>query len=260
VASPKPMRGSDSAEFDFFEHMGFDPGQLKESRSFYVPMFDGCQDVLDVACGRGEFLQALGRGKGVDIEVAMVEAARGAGLKVDNEDAFQYLAEHPQSFDGVFSAHFIEHLPYERAADLISLAYEALRPRGVLVLVTPNAASLPTLQRQFWWEATHVRMYDPGLLTFMLKQAGFTQIEDGVNPRNHPGCPVDVDNLELPPIDPIEPPKRDRPQFVFLDRRTQVIYHHMNMLASTLRGLVHALYTPSEIFVRGVKPAGDSGG
>jgi SAM-dependent methyltransferase len=249
-----------SAEFDFFAHMGFDSDQLRQSRAYYVSMFEGCGDVLDVACGRGEFLQALGRGVGVDIEEAMVDAARKSGIDVEQGDAFPYLTRHPESFDGVFSAHFIEHLAYEQAADLIAKAYAALRPGGVVVLVTPNAASIPTLQRHFWWDAGHVRMYDPALLTFMLKQGGFQQVEDGVNPRNHPGCPIDVEQLEMPPIDPIEPPRRPRPQFELLDRRTQVLYHHLGTMASSLRGLVLALYTPSEIYVRGVKPRADGRG
>lgn len=249
--------GHQSAEFDFFEHMGFDSDSLRESRAFYVPMFDGCRAVLDVACGRGEFLQALGRGVGVDIEEAMVRAARQIGLDVDQGDAFQYLTEHEQSFDGLFSAHFIEHLSYEQTASLIAKAYAALRPGGLLVLVTPNAASLPTLQRHFWWDATHVRMYDPALLNFMVKQAGFQMVEDGVNPRNDPGCPVDVEQLAPPPIKPIAPPAQPQPEFGILDERTQVLYHHFNMMASTLRGLVRALYTPSEIYVRGVKPRPD---
>lgn len=234
--------------------MGFDSDSLRESRAFYVPMFDGCREVLDLACGRGEFLQALGRGVGVDVEEEMVTAARQAGLDVDLGDAFEYLAGHEQSFDGVFSAHFIEHLSYEQAADLIAKAYAALRPGGLMVLVTPNAASLPTLQRHFWWDATHVRMYDPALLTFMVKQTGFELVEDGANPRNDPGCPVDVEQLALPPITPINIPARAGSEIGLLDHRTQVLYHHLNMIASTLRGLVHALYTPSEIYVRGVKP------
>jgi SAM-dependent methyltransferase len=252
-----------SAEFDFFEHMGFDSARLRDSRAYYVSMFQGHQEVLDVACGRGEFLEALGRGVGVDIEDAMVRAAREAGLEVDLGDAFEYLARSPSSFDGVFSAHFVEHLSYEQAADLVAKSYSALRPGGLLVLVTPNAASIPTLQRHFWWDATHVRMYDPELLTFMLKQAGFEEVEHGVNPRNDPGSPIDLQALEPPAIDPIPPPDLPRRhaevrnQLSLLDRRTLALNHHLAVLSSSLRGLVLALYTSSEIYVRGVKPGGD---
>ena len=39
------MSDSRSAEFDFFEHMGFDSARLREGRAYYVPMFDGCDEV-----------------------------------------------------------------------------------------------------------------------------------------------------------------------------------------------------------------------
>ena len=43
------------SEHDFFEYMGFDPEPMRRARGFYVPMFDGKDEVLDLACGRGEF-------------------------------------------------------------------------------------------------------------------------------------------------------------------------------------------------------------
>jgi SAM-dependent methyltransferase len=241
-------------EYGFFEHMGFKPELIREARAFYVPMFDGCESVLDVACGRGEFLDALGRGSGVDIEERMVASAREAGHEVVLGDAFDHLQRNRLAYDGIFSAHFIEHLPYERAADLVRLAWEALRPGGVLVICTPNAASLPTLQRQFWWDATHVRMYDVELLRFMLIGVGFGEVEGGENPRNTPGCPIDLDALTVPSIEAIEPPRLMRRVFKLLDRRTQVTHHQLSVVSNSLRGLVEALYTPSEIFVRGRKP------
>jgi SAM-dependent methyltransferase len=233
--------------------MGFDAALMREARAFYAPMFEGKADVLDVACGRGEFLDALGRGVGVDIEEDMVGAARGAGHEVALGDAFDYLHKRPASFDGVFSAHFVEHLPYERAAELVALVWRSLRPGGVAVICTPNSASLPTLQRQFWWDATHVRMYDVELLRFMLVQAGFVEVEGGVNPRNLPGYPVDPDALEVPQIEPIAAPPFLSGRIRQLDRRTQITHHHLKTVADTLRGLIEHLYTPSEVYVRGLK-------
>jgi len=248
------VNGRPLDEYGFFEHMGFKSELIREARAFYVPMFEGCESVLDVACGRGEFLDALGRGSGVDIEERMVEAARKAGHEVALGDAFDYLHDNPLAFDGIFSAHFIEHLPYDRAAELIGLVSGALRPGGVFVVCTPNAASLPTLQRQFWWDASHVRMYDVELLRFMLIGAGFDDVKGGENPRNLPGCPIDLDALAVPPIEAIELPRFRSKEFRVLDDRTQVAHHQLSVLASSLRGLVEALYTPSEIFVRGRKP------
>jgi SAM-dependent methyltransferase len=248
-----PVRDGPPSEHDFFEHMGFDPEQMREARAFYVPMFEGKAEVLDLACGRGEFLQALGRGVGVDIEERMVAAARETGEEVELADAFEYLRRREGSFDGVFSAHFLEHLPYERAAELVGLAWRSLRAGGVAVFCTPNPASLPTLQRQFWWDATHVRMYDVELLRFMLVQAGFEDVEGGVNPRNLPGYPVDPEALGVPEIGPVDPPPFLSGAIRELDKRTQITHHHLKTVADTLRGLIEHLYTPSEIYVRGLR-------
>jgi SAM-dependent methyltransferase len=241
------------SEHDFFEHMGFDPALMRKARGFYVPMFEGKQEVLDLACGRGEFLDMLGRGSGVDIEEKMVRAARDAGHDVALGDAFEYLRDRPETYDGIFSAHFVEHLPYDRAAELVGLAWRALKSGGVAVLCTPNSASLPTLQRQFWWDATHVRMYDVELLRFMLSSAGFVDVEGGVNPQNLPGYPVDLEALKVPEIGPIEQPPFLGGIIGGLDQRSQVTHHHLKIVADTLRGLIEELYTPSEIFVRGLK-------
>jgi SAM-dependent methyltransferase len=245
--------GKPPSEHDFFQHMGFDPELMRKARAFYVPMFDGHEAVLDVACGRGEFLDVLGRGMGVDIEEAMVMATRAAGHQAVLADALEHLRSNRESYDGIFSAHFVEHLTYEKAAELISLTWGALRPGGVAVLCTPNSASLPTLQRQFWWDATHVRMYDVELLKFMLASAGFDEVEGGVNPQNLPGYPIDRDALRIPDIQPMEPPPFLAGSIGALDKRTQALHHHLRVVADSLRGLIEELYTSSEIYVRGVK-------
>jgi SAM-dependent methyltransferase len=242
------------SEHGFFAHMGFDPEVMRRARAFYVPMFEGRERVLDVACGRGEFLEALGRGEGVDIEPEMVAAARAAGQSVEQGDAFEFLRERPGRYDGIFSAHFVEHLPSERVTELVRLCYEALRPNGALVVCTPNAASLPTLQRQFWWDATHVRMYDVELLRYMLVAAGFTEVIGGLNPENSPGCPFDVEVLRVPDIHGIEQPRFRREALEALDERTQLTHHVLKQVSDTLRGLIELLYAPSEVFVRGVRP------
>jgi len=240
--------------------MAFDPEYARKVRSFYLPFFAGCRAVLDIATGRGEFLGLLRDAGvpavGVDLDPLMVKAARAAGHEVTEGDAFEFLRGKEAAFDGIFSAHFIEHLPSERVIELIGLAVRALRPGGLLVLCTPNAVSLPTLQRQFWWDATHVRMYDVELLKFLAADAGLESVEGGVNPLNDPGCPIDVEALQPPPMRRL--PARGRLAAALglrrLDQRTQETYHHLQVLSDSLTGLVRALYTPSEIYVSGKKP------
>jgi len=240
--------------------MHFDPEYARKVRGFYVPFFEGCESVLDIATGRGEFLGLMreaGIGAvGVDLDPLMVKAARTAAYEVAEADVFDYLRGRENAFDGVFSAHFIEHLPSERVVELFGLCGRALRPGGRLVLCTPNPASLPTLQRQFWWDATHVRMYDVELLRFFAAGAGFTDVEGGVNPLNDPGCPIDLAALQPPPLRRL--PARGRLAAALglrrLDQRTQEMHHHLKVLSDSLAGLVRELYAPSEIYIRGIKP------
>ena len=259
------------SEASFYKFMGFDPALARKARAFYVPLFTGCSSVVDVACGRGEFLEGLRAagipGAGVDLDPEMVALAQAASLKVEAGDAFAFLGSKDAAFDGVFSAHFVEHLPYERAAELMRLCAAALRPGGRIVVCTPNSASLPTIQHQFWWEPSHVRLYDIDLLKFMLSDAGFEHLEGGENPENHPGCPIDLEALRVADIAPLPPPgswirRLTRPPGKLarffrgtdaLDQRTQADHHHLTVVAESLKELLRQLYVSSEVYVAGRK-------
>jgi SAM-dependent methyltransferase len=150
--------------------------------------------VLELACGRGEFLELLREagveGVGVDRDEGMVEAARAAGLQVEPGDALDWLRSRgTASAAGVFCAHFAEHLAPDALQQVVAEAARVLAPGGVLVIATPNAASLSVLGHDFWRDPTHVRPYDPQLLAFFCAQAGLEVVETAENPRNAGGTP-----------------------------------------------------------------------
>ena len=190
-------RVSGTIESDYYAFMGFDPQAAREGLSHYAPFFAGLDPVLELACGRGEFLDVLRdagiRGCGVDLDEGMVAAAVARGHEVELGDALAYLAESEAgSYGGVFAAHFVEHLQPDDVLALCRSARRALRPGGRLVLVTPNAASHSVMAYDFWRDPTHLRFYDPGLLRFFCAEAGLTVEESGTNPRNDPGPPPEV--------------------------------------------------------------------
>lgn len=183
-------------ESEYYRYMGYDPEHSKAGLSHYVPLFQHAPDgpVLELACGRGEFLELLRdaglTGVGVDSDEGMVEAARALGLSVELDDAFTALAARPdRSLGGVFSAHFAEHLQPDDLERLVTDSARALLPGGVFVAATPNAACYSVLGHDFWRDPTHIRFYDPRLLAFYCAKAGLEVVETGGNPRNHAGPP-----------------------------------------------------------------------
>ena len=69
--------------------------EIAERFTAYVPLFRGRSDVLDLGCGRGEFLGVMREAgisaRGVDIDPAMVQRTRQRGFDVMEGDAVSYL-------------------------------------------------------------------------------------------------------------------------------------------------------------------------
>ena len=185
-------------ESDYYAYMGYDPENSKAGLAHYLPMFlaDGMPTgpVLELACGRGEFLDLLRAaglpGEGIDLDEGMVTLAREAGHTVEYADALTGLRARPdQSVRGVFSAHFVEHLVPDDVEAVVRESARVLAPGGIFVAATPNAACLSVLGHDFWRDPTHVRFYEPRLLAFYCAKAGLEVVETGGNPKNHAGPP-----------------------------------------------------------------------
>jgi SAM-dependent methyltransferase len=180
-------------ESDYYSYMGYDPENSKKGLSHYIQFFER-GPVLELACGRGEFLELLREvgvdGEGVDFDEGMVEAATSHGLAVTFGDAIVDLEQREDnSLGGVFSAHFVEHLQPDVLEHVVAESARVLAPGGVFVAATPNAGCLSVLGYDFWRDPTHIRFYEPRLLAFYCAKAGMEVVETGGNPLNHPGPP-----------------------------------------------------------------------
>ena len=184
-----------SLESSYYAHMGFDPAHARKVRAHYVPLLAGSAPVLELGCGRGEFLALLAEQGvstlGVDSDEGMVAEARRAGLDVELADAVGYVGRDPRPgpFGGVFCAHLLEHLVPEDALRLLTGVGELLVPGGLVVVVVPNPACYAVLTHDFWRDPTHVRFYDLPLVEFLCAQAGLVVEASGPNPADHPGPP-----------------------------------------------------------------------
>ncbi len=145
--------------------------ETREKQRPYVELFTGAAPVLDVGCGRGEFLALLRdagiEATGVDADGDMVAFARGEGLDVTQADALDHLEGlEPGSLGGVFAAQLVEHLPPASLVRLLGLAHAALREDGVLVLETINPLS-PLALRNFFADLTHAQPLVPETLQLL---------------------------------------------------------------------------------------------
>lgn len=174
-----------AAELDAYKYVGFED-QFRGSREVirarlesYLPLFEGRTDVLDIGCGRGEFLDLLAsRGisaRGLDLNHEMARSCRARGLDVAQGDAVSYLTSLPDaSLGGVFAAQVVEHLDPPYLLRFLELASHKLRPGGRLVLETLNPACWVAFFESYIRDITHVWPLHPETLKYLVLASGFT--------------------------------------------------------------------------------------
>ncbi len=281
---------TDSVESDYYTFMHFDADNARRVLRFYTQFFPS-GPVLELACGPGVFLSLLREddvpASGVDIDDGMVRTAREAGHEVVLDDAVAHLQSLPaHSLRGLFAAHFLEHLTAPVVQTVYDEAHRVLEPGGMFVAAVPNAACMSVLGYDFWRDPTHVRFYDPLVLQFFARQAGFTITASGGNPFNHPGPPPDlltgpiekVPSLRDAVVTAVQHAstlyQRDTPQeyqsylsksqlwselgniLAGFDERLQTMQHDLHGLHRAYGTLLRQLYPANEVYVAAAVPDG----
>jgi SAM-dependent methyltransferase len=175
----------------------------QERLRFYLPILAEMQvgtpeqPVLDIGCGRGEFLELLrGQGlaaRGVDSDGAAVEACRATGLDCTADDALSYLTRQPpESLGAVTGFHLIEYLPFNTVARLFEEAFRVLAPGGVMIVETPNPANLLIASRWFYLDPTHRNPLPGEMLSTIAEARGFDRVSIiDLHPVEPHGTPFD---------------------------------------------------------------------
>jgi SAM-dependent methyltransferase len=167
--------------FAFESRMRGSTESIRERQRPYIEDFRAAAPVVDLGCGRGEFLGLLREAgieaRGVDLDPDMVAYARGEGLDVEQAGAIEHLQGlEDGSLGGIFAAQVVEHLPPPVLVRLLELAAVKLRPGGLLVAETINPLS-PLALRNYYADLTHTQPLVPETLELLARQSGFASVE-----------------------------------------------------------------------------------
>jgi len=186
AAPSQPAAGGDA--IDDYKYVGFEDqfrgadDTVAAKLAEYLPIFAGASDVIDLGCGRGEFLLALRdagvTARGVDTNTDMVAVARERGLDVTAADALGYVnTVADASAGGIIATQVVEHLTAPYLMRLLDSAHRALRPGAPIVLETINPACWYAFFSSYIRDLTHVHPVHPETLQYLLRASGFDRVE-----------------------------------------------------------------------------------
>ena len=160
---------------------------IAERVSEYLPILEqaglkpGVDLVIDIGCGRGEWLDVLSKNgysnKGCDSNESMVATCQEHGLDVTQAKSLQFLSSFPDnSVAAVTAFHVIEHLPISEMLALIDDSLRVIRPGGLVILETPNPQNLLVSCHNFYIDPTHHKQIPMILLQFIVEERGFCEV------------------------------------------------------------------------------------
>ncbi len=152
--------------------------EVRDSLQPYVDYARSRQPVLDIGCGRGEFL-AMCRETGIDVrgfdtnERSISDLKqRGFAAELSGVPAcFDAVAD--RSIGSILASHVVEHLPVEILFAFFRQSARVLRAGGLLMIETPNAESLLVTAADFWRDPTHLAPRHPAALVLLGREYGF---------------------------------------------------------------------------------------
>lgn len=152
-------------------------GYLEFVREVVTPDYP----LLDLGCGRGEWLQLLQEqnihAKGIDSNIAAIEECREKKLDATQGDLVATLESLPESSYGAITMfQVLEHLPFQVMVKVLREALRVLKSGGVFIGEIPNSETLRVGASTFWIDPTHQKPVFPGLLVFLATTVGYSSV------------------------------------------------------------------------------------
>ncbi len=137
--------------------------------------------ILDLGCGMGQFLEFLrlegyDNAAGVDRSDEAVNYCRARNQPVEKGEAAEVLSARPEFYDALVLNDLIEHLSKPEALALLDAGWRALRPNGVILIKTVNAANPILGAHSLAIDLTHETLYSEESLAQLLRVAGFAPV------------------------------------------------------------------------------------
>jgi SAM-dependent methyltransferase len=179
---------SGPGSLDAFKYVGFEQAfrgteaDIAARLEGYCDRFAGASDVLDIGCGRGEFLGMLRdrgvKARGLDANREMVAICRDRDLDVAEGDAVSYLESLADaSLGGIIATQVVEHFTSDYLLRFLDVAYHKLRVDSTIILETLNVDSWSAFFGPYLRDITHERPIPPDTLRFLLDASGFQRLE-----------------------------------------------------------------------------------
>ncbi len=154
---------------------------IRHAQADYIPLFKNHAPVLDIGCGRGEFLLLLKEAgieaRGIDLNSAMVHLCREKNLDAAEHDAIDFLKNTDENAWGaVFAAQVIEHFPRKILAEWFKLVFRCLKPGGLFCFETVNTASPYALFNHYFRDPSHQLPIHPETYRFLMETNGFRDV------------------------------------------------------------------------------------
>ena len=162
--------------------------EIKKRQAVHVSRFKKLKNVstmkpvVDIGCGRGEFLELMSEANieciGLDLNGEMVTRAKEKGFNAQQANAIKWLnARDEKSIAAVAGFHIVEHIPFDTLIEMFEACYRSLAQDGFALFESPNPENINVGACSFWMDPSHLRPLPPPMLEYALKFCGFKKIE-----------------------------------------------------------------------------------